>query len=259
MGTTELPTILLLPGAFTTPACFDLLASHLEKAGYPVSRATLLSTNPPDDPTAYTAEREGQNLLDKYLLPLIEAGKDVVVFAHSFGATSCSGGSQHLSITSRRSKGLKGGVVGLVYIATCFPQHGMSQLELLGGAWPPFCKTNFPRSGLLVFEPTIDTLYHDVSDTSLQKTLGEGHLPQALACFETPVKDPLWSDPELDGRRVYLLTKGDRVFPPEAQPVLVQGSGVEWDMKEIEGGHCAFIHNAGGVANVVVEAVQKWT
>ncbi|KAF2166115.1 hypothetical protein M409DRAFT_23843 [Zasmidium cellare ATCC 36951] len=258
MASKELPTILLIPGAFTTPACYDWLAPYLEKAGYPISRATLLSTNPPDDPSTYTAEREGLNLLDKYLLPLIESGKDVVVFAHSFGATSCSGASKHLSKKSRESKGLKGGVLGLVYIATCFPQEGTSQFALLGSPMPPFCKPDFPQPGFLVFDPAIDTLYHDVSDASLQKTLGEGHLPQAIACFETPIKDPLWSDPELDGRRVYLLTKEDKVFPPEAQPVLVKGSGVEWDVKEIEGGHCAFIQEAEAVAKATIESIEKW-
>lgn len=33
MAVKELPTILLIPGACTTPACYDWLASYLEKRG----------------------------------------------------------------------------------------------------------------------------------------------------------------------------------------------------------------------------------
>lgn len=255
----ELPTILLIPGAFTTPACYDYLAPHLEKAGYPVVRTSLVTTNPsPQTLPSCSAESEGLHLLHTYLLPLIEEqGKQVIVFAHSFGATSCSGGKNGLVRSSREKKGLKGGVVGIVYISNAFCKDGEDQVGSLGGNWPPFCARGNPSPGLLTFSPIIETLYNDV-EPELAKELEKGHLPQAQAVFDTPVKEPLWEDRELDGKRVYILTKLDQTFPPGVQDMLVRGSGVGWDIKEVEAGHCGFIAGAQEVAGVIVEAARRW-
>jgi hypothetical protein len=80
--------------------------------------------------------------LEKYLLPLIDEGREVVVFARSFGATNLSGADQKLSKCQRSENGLSGGVLGLVYISFAMRTDGQSQLEYLGGTWPPFCKLN---------------------------------------------------------------------------------------------------------------------
>lgn len=251
------PTILLLPGAFTTPACFDYLAPHLEKAGYPVVKASLIGTNP-SKPQLCTAEGEGHNLLNNHLLPLIDQGKDVLIFAHSFGATACSGANGGLTRSAREGRGLKGGVIGIVYISFAFCQDGQSQLAYLGGVWPPFCKLDTPAPGLLVFEDPKDRLYNDIDDAGLRERLAEGHLPQATAVFETPVKEPLWTDPELAGRRVYVKTVKDATFPSQGQDAFVQGCGVEWVVKEVEGGHCAFISRPEEVARIIIDAAEQW-
>jgi len=138
MASLTSPTILLVPGALTTPACYDLLLPYLQDQGFPVVVAALASSYPAE-PDQCTAATDGQHLLDSYLLPLINDRKDVVVFAHSFGATSLSGAGQKLSKTQRLEAGLRGGVVGLVYISFATVPDGKSQLELMGG-WAPFCR-----------------------------------------------------------------------------------------------------------------------
>jgi hypothetical protein len=83
--------------------------------------------------------------VEKYLLPLINKGREVVVFAHSFGATCLSGADKKLSKRQRSESGLSSGVLGLVYISFTKRTDGQSQLEYLGGTWPPFCKLNHVR------------------------------------------------------------------------------------------------------------------
>jgi hypothetical protein len=147
------PTILLVPGAFTEVSCYDLLAPLLEKAGYPTARAPLPSSNPPD-PYGHTAKSDGEALLNKNLLPLIEEGKGVVVFAHSFGATANSGAGSGVTKREREAKGLKGGVVGIVWFTTALVPEGKSQVEYLGGTMPLFCKLDYvsPLSTLCLFD-----------------------------------------------------------------------------------------------------------
>lgn len=135
------PTILLVTGAFTTEACYDRLVPHLQRAGYPTVAAGLPSANPAD-PREHSSASDGIYVLNKFLLPLLDEGKQVVVFAHSFGATSLGGAERPLTKATRQAKGLKGGVVGLVYISFAFVPEGRSQLEVLGGEWPPFCKVD---------------------------------------------------------------------------------------------------------------------
>lgn len=74
MALTAPPTILLIPGAFTDSSCYDLMTPYSQRAGFPVVAASLVSSNP-DNPDEYTAASEGQWLLDKYLLPLVNEGK----------------------------------------------------------------------------------------------------------------------------------------------------------------------------------------
>ena len=139
MASNVSPTILLIPGAFTTPACYDLVLPYLKEAGYPVAISALPSSNSTSQDEC-TAASDGQYLLDQCLLPLIADGQDVMVFAHSFGATCLSGAGCKLSKAERSANGLPGGVVGLLYMSFAMAADGQSQIEYVGGAWPPFIR-----------------------------------------------------------------------------------------------------------------------
>ena len=145
MASNSLPTVLLVTGASTTAHCYDLLIPLLQQAGYSTTAVTLPSCNPPN-PEDCTAAAGGKELLEQHLLPLIDDGKDVVVFAHSFGATSLSGAAHHLSKSERTVEGLSGGILGLIYISFALTPDGQSQFDYCGGAWPPFIKADHVSS-----------------------------------------------------------------------------------------------------------------
>lgn len=138
------PTILLVHGCFATPACFDKLVPHLKKAGYPTLTATYPSSNP-EDPSEVTAQKDSEYLRNQYLVPLVEnEHRDVILAVHSFGGVVAAGAAVGLSKTDRKAANLKGGVLGLVYIAANILQEGQSLYESFGGGdWPPwFLKDN---------------------------------------------------------------------------------------------------------------------
>lgn len=109
-------------------------------------------TTTPADPHSCTAEQEGSHLLESSVRPLVQAGKEIIVFAHSLGATVCSGAGAGLTKAERVGEGKKGGILGLIWISCAFPKEGASQLEFLGGQWPPFCKLDRVS---FAFHPTI--------------------------------------------------------------------------------------------------------
>lgn len=144
MAPNTLPTVLLVTGACTTAHCYDLLVPLLQEAGYPTETVALPSCNP-TNPDEHTGASGGKDILENHLLPLIDAGKDVVVFAHSYGATSLSGADRHLSKAERAASGQPGGVVGLIYISFALVPDGQSQVDYLGGTLPSFIKIDQVR------------------------------------------------------------------------------------------------------------------
>ncbi|KAK5674393.1 hypothetical protein LTR17_027805 [Elasticomyces elasticus] len=252
------PTILFVPGACTAPSCYDLVVPLLKERGYPTVQAPLPSNNP-GFPAAHTAESDGLLFLKGYLLALIKEGKDVIVFAHSFGATCLSGSKSNISKTARKAKGETGGIVGIIYISGCLPPDGVSQIEYSGGDGniPGFLKRDHPSPGLFVFDPIIPYLFNDTNPEKAEE-FAKGHLPHAMQPLLTAVSAPLWTDPALDSRRAYLKTMLDTTFPPEVQQMFVDGSGVNWEVVEVDGGHEAFLTKPKLVADAVLKLAESW-
>ena len=109
----------------------------------------------------------------------------------------------------------------------------------------------------MVFDPVIGTLFNDAPQ-SMHAQLLESHIPHAIKAFITPVLPPLWSDPALKNRRVWLISTLDVIFPATVQRSLAAASGVDWSFEEVEAGHCAFITKPQDVAKVIFGAARRW-
>ncbi|KAK3075870.1 hypothetical protein LTR53_000444 [Teratosphaeriaceae sp. CCFEE 6253] len=250
------PTILFVPGALTALSCYDYIVPLLQKQGYSTVQTPLPSNNP-KDPSAHTAETDGRALLQEALLPLLGEGRDVVVFAHSFGATAMSGAKSSVTKAEREARGESGGVVGVIYISCCLVPDGQDQITYLGGALPDCVKVDTPSPGLFVFDPIIPFLFNDAEPAAAEEC-AKSHLPHAIQPLATPGPAPHWTDSALEGRRAYLKTTLDTLFPPEAQQMFIDNSQVAWNVVEVDGGHEAFITKPKLVADAVVRIVECW-
>lgn len=66
----------------------------------------------------------------QHLTPLVEAGRDVFLVAHSYGgAVTSQMVTEDLSARSRRAKHLSGGVVGLFYMAAWVSESESSRIR----------------------------------------------------------------------------------------------------------------------------------
>jgi hypothetical protein len=63
-----------------------------------------------------TTSKDAEEARTRYLLPLLEEGKDVIVFVHSYGGVVGGAAAAGLSKSARSVEGKPGGVVGLLYL-----------------------------------------------------------------------------------------------------------------------------------------------
>lgn len=136
------PTIVFFAGAFAEPTCFDTIAAFFRDEGYSTvyARFPSLEASSPED---VTTSKDSESARNEVLLPLIEGGKDVIVFVHSYGGVVGGQAAFGLSKISRSAEGKSGGVIGLLYLAGNIVHEGGTLLDAIGGIYPPFIKDNF--------------------------------------------------------------------------------------------------------------------
>lgn len=124
------PTIVLIPGAWHSADCYDILLPHLQRAGYETLPLTLPSVGA--DPAIQSLDSDVQ-LIRENITRLISDGKDVVLVMHSYGGIPGSSAVQGLAKTDRKAEGLPGGVAALVYICAWMVAEGKTAREYGGG------------------------------------------------------------------------------------------------------------------------------
>lgn len=72
------------------------------------------------------------------LLPLLDAGKDLLLVMHSYGGLAGNCSAKGLSKKERSSAGHEGGVIGLVFITAFVAKEGSSLFVMSEGRPDPF-------------------------------------------------------------------------------------------------------------------------
>ena len=86
MSSITKPTIVLIPGAWHQPHHYSALTSSLSTLGFPIRSLKLPSVNAPD-PAQTTLEADVAFVREKLIIPELDAGKDIILIAHSYGGT----------------------------------------------------------------------------------------------------------------------------------------------------------------------------
>ena len=144
------PIIVLIPGAWHTPECFQTLRTHLSNHSFTTFCEKLPSIST-SEPSAHTAQTDASFIRNELLLPLLNEGKRIVIVMHSYGGQPGSAAAYGLSEEERAKEGLEGGVVGLIYMAAFVVPSGQTCVEME----PP------PLEGRSVDEKTRQILFHN--------------------------------------------------------------------------------------------------
>ncbi|KAI1157676.1 Alpha/Beta hydrolase protein [Nemania serpens] len=250
MSPAALPIVVLVPGAFGTPAGFQKMLPYLN--GLQTHPGAYPSCNPADPMNASCSD--DISALRSTILSILDQQRDIVILAHSYGGVVAGGAAKDLDKASRASQGQANAVVGLIYVAGNITLDGECLLEAVGGAYPPFIKSHKPSKGLAVIEPAMDILYNDCQpDPELDNSM----TPHALQAFETKASAPAWQDQGFDGCRVYIRTVNDCCNPAALQDAWIEKSGVNWNVVNFETGHMPFVSQPEALAAQVVKLVDE--
>lgn len=121
------PTIVLVHGAYHGPWCYSLVIPKLEALGYPVIAIDSPTTS---SPSATTAPLDDVAEIHKHVLPLLDAGKEVVLAAHSYGGIPTYLSAIGQSVAERAKENKKGGVRSVVFLCAFALPNGVYFLHI---------------------------------------------------------------------------------------------------------------------------------
>lgn len=117
--------------------CMAALVDSLQRMGFAAEAHTLRSVG---NPAAGVADDAAHMLA--VMRPLLDAGKDVVLVAHSYAGFPATSAISGLDKRSRRAKNgsqtAGGGVLGIIFLAAFVPVQGDSIYGLIGETWLPW-------------------------------------------------------------------------------------------------------------------------
>ena len=117
----SLPTVVIVPAACQTPAHYQLLASALLDANFPVAVIPLPSVGA--SPGLENFDKD-VGAIRKVVNSLVDDGNEVVVLLHSYGGLPGSAAMKGLGTNDRLREGKKGGVKRLVYVSSYVLMEG---------------------------------------------------------------------------------------------------------------------------------------
>ncbi|KAH8756012.1 Alpha/beta hydrolase fold-1 [Diaporthe sp. PMI_573] len=241
---TEQPTILFVPGAWHFPAGFDAVRELLKPFGYPTEAVAhpSVGAEPPNktlkDDTANTrAEIE----------KLAEAGKKVVLVAHSYGGIVGSSAVEGLGFEQRKAVGKEGGVINFVYLTAFALPKGTGPRHVLGDAVLPWMV--FKGDRVFAGEPA-EYFYHDMARSEQQKWIAE------LSHTSAPVFDGKTDyEPWHHMPCTYIFCEDDKAITLDAQKKMAAFMGIELTTFSIKSSHSPFL----SVPDKVVEGIKLAT
>ncbi|KAL3444150.1 alpha/beta-hydrolase [Aspergillus insuetus] len=249
-------TIVLIPGAWHTPAHYSEFTTALRALGHEVHVPRLPSLNGARPPNADL--ETDSDLIRTYVESLASAGRLITVLMHSYGGQVGTNALEGLGAKTRVAQGLPGGVVGLVYIAAAALTEGRSMRDFVvehghghlldlafNFAEDRTCVSADPK--MLVVGAGRSDADTDAYIATLQRWNGNGFDGKLSACA--------WRDIRNVG---YVHATLDMTMPLDYQKDYVQilrDGGCTVRTWELETGHCPTFTMFEEVARIVSEFV----
>ena len=250
--TVKQPTIVFVPGALHYPECFKPLIEHLQKHGYETKSVKLKSVITQDERRA-ESHHEDADTIRATVIPLIEQGKDVIVFCHSYGGIPTSEGLFGLG----EKEGQAGGVVHIIYCCAFVLLEGQSLMTLMQ---QPEFKSDTPPSwytlesdGLtlrLLKEHAMETLYADVEPVLAQKAVEDVGLHSFKTFLSAQTKCAYKEIPS-----TYILCEEDKAIPPVVQRYMVEQANIK-DIVKLHMSHSPFLARPDEVFCIIDSVVK---
>lgn len=124
------PTIVLVPGAWHTPECFQYIVPKLEALSYPVVTINLATVGGMNPGATHVDDIAS---IHEIIIPLMNEGTEIMLVAHSFGGIPACASVEGQTVAERQARGLKGGITSIFFIAAfALKKRGMTSSDTFG-------------------------------------------------------------------------------------------------------------------------------
>lgn len=241
------PIIVIIPGAFHKPSHYNDVMNPLRSLGHTVLSIPLVVCGDVDvsaDATPY----DDSKALHAHLLPLLDAGNEAVIVAHSYGSIVATIAIQGQTKAERATRNLTGGIIGAVWIAGfAFPARGRN---LQGGEEEtPLRKHRILRDGLvLLTEGAKPEFYNDLPPEKADAAFASLCKMQSHKSMNT---FPQSIQSEVTVPKLYLLCEKDQTVPPSLQEAMAKVGRFD-KLVRLDSGHSPFLSIPGEVVKAIV-------
>ncbi|KAL4904570.1 hypothetical protein BDW74DRAFT_178667 [Aspergillus multicolor] len=235
------PTIVIVHGAWHNPTHYCGLADALRALGHEVLIPGLLSMNGARPPNAdlYT----DTDHIRRYVEPLADAGRTLVVLMHSYGGQVGTNALKGLDTRTRKEANLPGGVVRLVYMCAHALTEETSMFRIAKAAG---CEQALLDAFVIADDGSLE--YREVRERLVGLGLEENELEDYVARLRPwngkglyqEITAAAWRDIPVS----YIFTLQDLLMPVAYQHAMVKalrGAGREAETFELETGHCPHV------------------
>ncbi|QMW38799.1 hypothetical protein G4B11_002035 [Aspergillus flavus] len=251
------PVIVILHGAWYTPAHYAEFTSALKSKGHEVHIPRLPSMSDTRPPNADL--HTDTDFIRSYVKSLVEAGQEVVVFMHSYGGQVGTNALVGLGAETRKQQGQTGGVVLLIYMSGFAVTENTSMMSVV---------KRFGHEDLIPLAFDIAEDYSTVSRDPKKLIIGPGRSDEETDAYVAAMLrwngKTMYQDVERCAWReipvAYIYATEDMNVPFDYQKWFVETmreEGREVETFEVQTGHCPTFTKFEEVVTIVDGVVSK--
>ena len=251
------PTFVICPGAWPVREFFVPVQSAIESHGYPtaihITDYSNIESSSPVNPDTASLRKELQTQVEVQ-------NKEIVLLMHSYGGAYGPSSILGFSLRERKTKGLKGGIVALIFFSAFVTRKGESALSAQGmsledGVLPDWAHYD-PETGLVELTKARERLFHDFSDEEAKRLVDS--LPKMpIASFTSQAEYDPFEDEWYKGLFGYVFCGSDKMLPIEAQRVYAERAGVAVRVEKPGFSHTAHLEEPEELVECVLNVLKE--
>ncbi|KAJ4152134.1 hypothetical protein NW765_017643 [Fusarium oxysporum] len=211
------PVVVLIHGAWHHPSHYKLLVEEFRNEGFQdIVTPRNVTSGSPEQVFGKTHHDDVQ-AIHEAIAPYLDAGRDLVLVAHSYGGVPAASSLEGYTIQEREAKGLKGGIKGLVSVAAfLLPRKGLPLFQPDSSQYGPIfdVQDNFVGTTPDFRQALFSGVHSDQVLPELYK--------QSRLSLETPVQVVAG---DFTIPKIYFVCEDDQVIPAQQQFSMAQAAG----------------------------------
>ncbi|KAI6357365.1 hypothetical protein MCOR25_007668 [Pyricularia grisea] len=229
------PTLVISPGSFAPAALYTEFVAVLKKHGIESVVVSSPSVGRHEGKPPASMMDDADEIV-RVVGELLNAGKEVVLLAHSYGGIPAAQSMERLSIKQRTAAGKKDGVAKMIYLTAIALPVGASSMDSFNPKDAPHLMKTDGEYMEVVPQGVVDTTFSDLPPEEGLEWAKK--MPcHSVKSFEEKLKYPGYNDVEMH----YILCELDALIPPVAQETMVsmikESSGKEVKVHRLPAGH----------------------